>query len=429
MRVIVLDSYFRMGLAVANALDPGYELIGGMARRGRTPVPMPPFERVLKSPRLSATFRYPYPGQDPDGFEAAMLDACRRYEADAVFPASTATTVALSRLRERLGGDLPAAFVCEEWEKLRVLADKWRTFLLCRDAGVPVPRTVLPVGEGLRELGELGLPVVWKPRMLEAGRGVRIVHTHAELERLIADPPPVGFTEPGEYPYVVQEYVPGDLHDAVCCAQHGRPVSLCTHNRLVTQFEFGGPGLVITTTRERDLMAYARLLLRVLDWNGPVLFEFIRGPDGPVLIESNPRVWGSTQLTVAAGLNVCQQALEVFALGRHVPEVTDYEADLVWKWLSLGTVARSFGRPRRPVEIARRAGLVFGRPGDRRVTNLARGSRRHLVGMTIDNALARTTRAVSRRLPPAQPPLPLPADGPAVEDAALSEDARAGRRT
>lgn len=304
---------------------------------------------------------------------------------------------------------MPAAFVCEEWTKLRVLADKWRTYLLCRELGIPTPRTVLPVGEGRHELADLSLPVVWKPRMLEAAQGVRIVHTRSELDRLLAHPPALSSSEPGEYPYIVQEHVQGTLHDVVCCAQQGRPVALCTHRRRFTKFEFGGPGLVVETTHERDLMAFARRLLRRLHWNGPVLFEFIRNPAGNVvLLEANPRVWGSTQLTVSAGFNVCQQAVEIFALGRIVPELHDYQAGLVWKWLTLGSVARCFSRPLRPATIARRARALFGPAGGPTVTNLTRGDAFHLVGMTIDTALARTTRALLPQIPvtPASRPLP-----------------------
>jgi len=76
VRVVVLDSYSPMGLAVANALDPRYELIGGIP--DRSGLRLPPFERLLKSRRLETIFRYPEPQRDPDGFRDAILAAARR---------------------------------------------------------------------------------------------------------------------------------------------------------------------------------------------------------------------------------------------------------------------------------------------------------------------------------------------------------------
>jgi ATP-grasp in the biosynthetic pathway with Ter operon len=251
---------------------------------------------------------------------------------------------------------------------------------------------VLPVGEGLDELDELDLPVVWKPRLLEASRGVRVVTSKAELWDLIVRPPPVPDVEPGEFPYVVQEFVPGEIHDVASCSQGGRPVSMCTHRRVVTRFRHTGPAIVSETTYEPDLMKHARRLLAAMKWNGPALFEFIRGPGGhPVLLEVNARVWGSTQLTVAAGLNVCEQAIDIFVRDRPAEPLTEYEVGLRWKWLTPGTPIRAMASSHD------RRGLIGSGDG-RTVTNLHWGDFRHLTGMTVESLANRGSRLLHPRV-------------------------------
>jgi hypothetical protein len=96
-------------------------------------------------------------------------------------------------------------------------------------------------------------------------------------------------------------------------------------------------------------------------------------------------------------LNICQQAVDIFVLGKEVPQETDYEVDMVCKWLTPGTLARCFRRPRTPSAIASRLGMLLApnRKG-RTITNLRWGSLRHLAGMVTDNAVARIHRRKAR---------------------------------
>ena len=183
MRIIVLDCFTRMGLAVVNALDPAYELIGGDAElpsggRARR-------DRFLRSPRLRDVFRYPPVGRRPEAFRESILDACRRHGADAVFPTSSATVLALSRLQSVLGDEVTATFVCERWDKVSRLADKWGLYEIALELGLPTPRTVLPAPDRLDEAHALGLPVVAKPRLAEAAQGIRFLRTRDEVAQFV----------------------------------------------------------------------------------------------------------------------------------------------------------------------------------------------------------------------------------------------------
>jgi biotin carboxylase len=388
MRIAVLDCFTRMGMSVVEALDPSYELVGGAA--GSRGAALRMADSVLRSPRLTDVFDYPPANVDPDGFAAAVLGASERYCLDAVFPASTASAHGLSLLRHERSDDMRTTFVVDDYERLVQLADKWRLYELCTRLGVPAPRTVLPV-EGAQLNGSLGYPVVVKPRMGEGSRGMRVVRGAEELNVLLGSLRRVGARSYSGHPYIVQRFVPGEIHNVAGCSVEGRPLSLMTQRRVLTRLEVGGSGFVHTTTWEPELLEYGRAVIEELGWTGPLLLEFLKDSEGAFhLIDGNPRVWSSTTLTVAAGMNVCQQAVDVFVLGRTPEAITDYRVGLTIRWVTPGAIVSCFRRPRRPRAVWGRLGtLLAPRRPSSTLTDLRFGSFRHFAGIVLRHALVR----------------------------------------
>jgi predicted ATP-grasp superfamily ATP-dependent carboligase len=402
--VIVLHCYSRIGLAVINGLSAGCEVFGGMVdRRGLRGLG---YEHHLRSSHVRDVFRYPAPERDLDGFRDALVDACRRFEADAVFPTSTGLAIALAQLKEDLPADLGTTFVIEDWEKLEWFADKWKTYELATELGIPTPRTILPVGSARDEIEQLGLPVVAKPRLGEAAHGIEVFHDRARLEAFLDDPPLVGVgAAREEYPYIVQEYVPGEIHDGGTCAYRGKPVTLYSQHRTVTVYEFGGPSLVVRLTDEPEIREHAARLLARLGWNGVIVFEFIRTPDGRyVFLEGNPRVGAAVQCVIEGGMNVCQQAVDILVRGIEPPPTLDYPAGMACKWYCPASVKMCFREPRGLTNIAARAKAMFGpyRPGPT-VTNIRLGYARHLAGIGVDGFAAKRGKRLEARAANASP--------------------------
>jgi predicted ATP-grasp superfamily ATP-dependent carboligase len=391
--VLVLDCYYRGAVGVLRALDPAYELFGATAER---PARSIPFERVLRSPRLRAIFTYPDPLSTPDGFRQALMEICRRHELDAVLPVSSSTLAcAVAALADEVRGELSTVFAVEERDKLARLADKRQTYELCRELEIPTPRTVVPDGCEAGDLDGLRFPVVAKPRLAEGSHGIVFLSTAEELAELLRDPPAAAGNLVDGHPYVLQEYVPGQLHDVCACAQDGRPVSLLTQRRWVTAYSFGGPGVVNQTTHEPVIAELARRLLTRLRWNGPLLIDFVRDEHGRfLLLECNPRIWGMVDLTLRAGLNVAQQAIDVLVLGKEVEPVLQYPVGLTYKWLSPDVLARGAlrsGGPNMqaaPVAATRPTigAVCRRRPPGPTITNLRRGDFLHLLGMRLRHA-------------------------------------------
>lgn len=395
-RVIVLHSFSRIGLAVMNGLAPGNDLIGGML--DRPGMRWLRYEHWLRSGKLEDVFRYPAPERDYEGFRDAVFDACRRFDVDAVFPTGTGLATALSHMREELPADISTRFVVEDWETLSWFADKWKAYELATELGIPTPRTLLPVGEGRDRIPELGLPVVAKPRLGEASHGIRLFHDLGELDAFLDDPPSIGVGAGDEYPYILQEYVPGEIHDAGTCAAAGRPVTLYSQHRTVTVFEFGGPSLVVQLTDEPEIRHHAERLLERVQWNGIIVFEFIKTPDGRYLfLEGNPRCGAAVQCVIEAGMNVCQQAIEIVVAETTPAATLDYPVGMACKWYCPTAVKMCFREPRSLPAVKARARSMFGRyrPGPT-VTNLRIGDVRHLAGMIVDGMAVKRGGSGSR---------------------------------
>jgi hypothetical protein len=385
-----------MGLAVVNALDRSYELVGGDAELPSGV--QPGRDRFLRSPRLRDVFRYPPAGRRPEAFREAILDACRRYGADAVFPTSSATTLALSRIGRELGDDVPATFVCERWEKVSRLADKWGLYEAALELGLPTPRTVLAEPDRLDEARALGLPIVAKPRLAEAAQGIRFLGTWDDVGRFVRSEHLRSGAELDGPQFVLQEHVAGEVHNVGGCVQAGTYVSLLTNKHLFERFEHGGPGIVHVTTEVPEIMESARLLAATFEWNGPLHFNFFLDEEGRYLLaDCNPRVWGSTELAVAAGVNVCQQAVDVMVRRRRLEPRAGYRVGLASKWITPGTVQQCLRRPRTPRAILGRVWSLVD-PRQPSVTNLRLGNFRHLATIVLDTAERRGRRKAASQL-------------------------------
>ena len=190
--------------------------------------------------------------------------------------------------------------------------------------GLALPRGVLvEQPELVRDLpASFAYPVVVKPRrtrFLRHGRwesGVaRIVHGPDELRPALRAP---GMSAGA----LLQEYVPGHGEAIFLLASHGRTLVRFAHRRLREKPPTGGES-VLRESIEPDpvLLSGGERLLEDLQWTGVAMLEFRRTPDGrALLMELNPRLWGSLQLAIDAGVDF-PSLLVALHRGMEIPPV------------------------------------------------------------------------------------------------------------
>lgn len=170
------------------------------------------------------------------------------------------------------------------------------------DAGVPVIPTVLdPSAAGSDR-------VVVKERHGAGSRGLSL-----DLAPGAATVAAEALAEPVFQPFVAGPEVSIDAYRA----RDGRLLGMVVRSRDVV---VGGESQVTTTVDPQPYQELTESALTALGLTGHAVLQAIDGPDGPVLVECNPRLGGASTLSLASGLQSAAWAwLE--AVGRDPDEL------------------------------------------------------------------------------------------------------------
>jgi hypothetical protein len=130
---------------------------------------------------------------------------------------------------------------------------------------------------------------------------------------------------------LVQRWVPGTGRGVGLLVREGRTVARFVHRRLREVHPAGGPSsAAIAEPPDPDLVGPAEALLREIRFEGLAMVEFRRdGGGAPVLMEVNPRPWGTLGLAVDAGVD-----FPLLLAGGHAGPPPAYRAGLRRRWLA-----------------------------------------------------------------------------------------------
>ncbi len=171
-------------------------------------------------------------------------------------------------------------------DAIRTCADKLRFSAFCEEQGLPSIPTV-ELGQGLANGVDR---FVVKPRFGAGGDSIGLNLDAGEVAAWGArlDAP------------VVQPYVEGPEFsvDAYRTAD-GEGVRSIVRSRDVV---IDGESKVSTIVRDEEIGELVQRLLVALDARGHAVVQVLRSPNGPVIVECNPRVGGASTLSFAAGL-------------------------------------------------------------------------------------------------------------------------------
>jgi predicted ATP-grasp superfamily ATP-dependent carboligase/protein-tyrosine-phosphatase len=291
-RVLLLGDDLRAFLAIARSLG----------RRGVEvhAAPSDFSSPALKSRYIAATHRLPPYPLDPEKWESALARLIADHSFCKVVPTSDSGLFMLRHHagalgRERIGIANEAA--------LAIFSDKANTRALAERHGVKVaPGRLLGSGEPAETLaGELGLPLVLKPRAsyalgdIATKRSALVVRDSAELDRQLRSGAWDGC--------VAESFFPGVGVGLSVLARDGRILLAYQHRRLHESSETGASTSRVSEPADPALLTAAETLVEAARLDGVAMFEFRvdRSSRRHVLLEVNPRFWGSLPLAVAAG--------------------------------------------------------------------------------------------------------------------------------
>lgn len=328
---VVTDGLWRKSLSAIRSLGrAGYDVV------------------VLGDSRLTVGFwsryarracRGPLASQDPAGFRAHLAEVLARCgDQPVLLPMEDATLLAVCEERARFA-EL-ARFLLPDDTALQVAMSKAATMERARALGIPCPRAVTAESADALLAAARDLPhdeLVVKPLRGSGSQGVRYL-ARAELTAELLR---AAWQQHG--PLLVQERIPRAgtaIGASLVMDARGEPIACLCHRRLREYPTTGGPSTDRVTVHHARIAELSEQLLRDLGWRGVAMLEWKVDPRSgtPLLLEINPRFWGSLALGPRAGVDFPVLYADA-ARGAEVAPVEGYRDGVRCRW-AVGEVLR-----------------------------------------------------------------------------------------
>lgn len=295
------------------------------------------FQRILKSRFFRNVEFCPDPEIQPKRFVNYVKNYAEKENMDVLLPFCDEVTALAVYHKDELPVEVPLP----KYETFQKAIDKLKTVELARKIKIPHPKTISEENKDsiLNKIDELDLsfPLVLKPRT--RGRGIigaKKINTENELVKYLNQYKKVGKKEP-LYNYkkpLIQEYVAGKIHDCCTLSEKGELKAGLTQIRLIGRDSIGGAGAVNITTKNPEIIDYSKKILKNLNWKGPAQLEwrYDKSDDKYKLLEINPRFWGTTSLSIIAGINFPLLTMKMLNSGLE-KNIFNYRVGIKQRWL------------------------------------------------------------------------------------------------
>lgn len=301
--------------------------IRSLGKRGIEPIGIAQEQRApgLHSKYCSEAVFTPGPDENLEAYASTLLEVARRPEVQTITPHREGDIYVLAKYRDRFAEHVGTPW--PSFETVRESQDRLALVERANDAGVAVPETAL-----LTEWSDWDRRTVIKPRYSAVVADDRLTAADVVFPERGESPDVESIVEEMGHEPIVQEYVPGDPrgneHGFYALFDHGTPVATFQHRRVRSFRYTGGASVFRESVKLPDLKRSGMAVLESLDWHGPAMVEFKRNPhtDEFVLMEVNPRFWGSLALSVAAGVDFPYWYYRLATDELDVPAVPDYRA-------------------------------------------------------------------------------------------------------
>jgi predicted ATP-grasp superfamily ATP-dependent carboligase len=180
------------------------------------------------------------------------------------------------------------------------LADKVLLAEIMEREGIPYPniRRVRSVPVDEEQLAGLNFPALVKPRNLEAGNGIRLCKTPAQIiDYLLGQSDPCSF--------FIQEFISGPDIDCSALCENGEILAYTIQRGIARSPKPFRPPAAIEFVHNQGVLDSIQKLVRSVQWSGVVNFDLIldQETNKAWLLEANPRYWRSLLGSLKAGVN------------------------------------------------------------------------------------------------------------------------------
>lgn len=227
-----------------------------------------------------------------------------------------------------------------EPQAVYTLRDKRSLATVARDAGLRVPET-LATGTAAELLDcEIRTPCAVKAALPEQGLGLtHLTRSDDELKELLEN-------LSGAALLLVQELVEGPLMAlALVVDEAGKLVARFQQEATRTwPPDAGASRFAVSVPPDETLAAKAARMLKTAGYSGLAQLQFVRSSSAPMLVDVNPRFYGSLPLALASGVNL-PAAWHAVATGERTPSPEPYRVGVGYRWLEGELLAAMKGAP------------------------------------------------------------------------------------
>ena len=263
---------------------------------------------------------------------------------DVLMPIGAESVYWASRNRDQFPEQLGIALAAQS--AIESSFDKLHTSQLAQTLGIAIPLSTTwdPNEPSEFPIQDLRFPIVVKPSNELAPGQPLYANNSNELGSILKG---INRKQTGDFQYLIQEFVRGEgvgffaVYDRGECRQH------FMHRRVREFPASGGSSACAESIYERDLYEAGRQLLDSMNWHGVAMVEFKRQRDSErlVLMEINPKFWGSLDLAISSGVDFPRTYCEL-ALGREVQSSMGYKVGLRFHWPLEGDFQHALSRPK-----------------------------------------------------------------------------------
>lgn len=264
---------------------------------------------------------------DPDDLESyskELLKILDGQKYDFLLPVGLNSYLAVSKFKEEF--QKMTRIVVADWDKMQTAYCRDRAMAFAQEIGVPTPRTyVLDIDKAVDRID--CYPVVVKASDADVST-VYYCSGREELENNLTR-----LIRGGRTGIVAQEFIKGFGCGFFGVYYQGKLLAHFLHRRIKELPVTGGRSAVAESYFDEKLFDYGRKLGDALKWHGPIMaeFKYVQTESDYKLIEINPKLWGSLDLTIAAGVNVPEMLVNL-ALGEKVDSYQHYNY-VRYRWM------------------------------------------------------------------------------------------------
>lgn len=243
-----------------------------------------PVIRTIHTRYVQQCVRLPF--KSLDAYIEALADYVHTQQIDVLLPVHSDHVGAILQRKDLFGHALDWV---GEYKDYIQLHEKDQLMAIAESVGVRIPKTY-------HSLTEAQVPFVIKPTNLSSAKGVRYCLTEADKTSIHQSIIPSLSSD------IIQEYITGQGCGYEVYSRNGKILVEYGHLRLAEWPTSGGSSVLRTGFIHPDMRPIAEKILSQVPWTGFAMFEFKLTPTNElVLIEVNPRIWGSINQALQDG--------------------------------------------------------------------------------------------------------------------------------